>query len=92
MLWLIFWFIQSGTSQDSARAYVGQVTEITSEASFTAAFLRPNISREHSGFIYRWPDVEDVSMFCHSQIVGKLRPPEKYGRGLLKFDLNANDF
>lgn len=79
------------SSKNTARTYIGTVTEIRKDRSLSGKFLRPNNTRDHRGFIYKWPNVEDVSTFKRHQILGKLRAPEKYGRGLLKFDINVEN-
>ncbi len=93
--WLAVKFFYSvnkaSASKNTARTYIGQVTAVRKDESFSGKFLRSHNSREHPGLVYKWPNVEDVSSFRSDQVVGKLRPPGKYGRGLLMFDLNVEN-
>ncbi len=79
-------------SNTRPRAFIGKLVTVNSSKSgmFEATFLRNAPSKEFSGFIYRFPNVEDISSFSFSQIIGKLRLPENYKRGLLKFDVNTD--
>lgn len=94
--WLAVSFFYSTTkaasSKQNKHTFIGKLVNISiADGLFEASFLRSSICKEFPGFIYRHPDVEDLSNFTFNQIVGKIRPPEKYKRGLLKFDLNVEN-
>lgn len=96
--WVIVNFIYSSNKpgpskqiikKPNGRAFIGKLVSVSNNEMFEATFVRSTPSREFSGFIYRFPDVEDVSSFHFSQVFGKVRLPENYKRGLLKFDINT---
>jgi hypothetical protein len=61
------------------------------EEVFRVDCLRPKRTKEHQGFIYRYPDVRDNKSCClFSQILYKLNPPENWQR-CLKFDVSCTD-
>lgn len=84
---------QAGSSKDvnktKSRAFIGKVVAVAKNGFFEATFLRSAHTRDFGGFVYRYPDVEDITSFHFSQVIGKLRLPENYKRGLLKFDIDT---
>lgn len=55
-----------------------------------ATFLRSKFTREFLGYVYQYPQIEDITTFSFFDIVEKLDSPIKYGRGLLRFNVHAN--
>lgn len=90
--WLVVTFYYSNgnasTSKQNSKKFIGQLLSLDHDGTFEAKFVRPYTSKECCGFIFKYPDVEDVSSFAFNQITGKIRAPETYKRGLLKFDVN----
>lgn len=93
--WLIVKFLYSNkkASKKNTQPCICKVIELKKDKQgFTGIFMRPSISKVHPGLIYRGPDIADSSVILFTEVVGKLRPPEKYRGGLLKFDLNVGTF
>ncbi len=90
--WLVVTFnysnAKTSTSKQSSKNFIGQLVNLADDETFEAKFVRPYTSNEFRGFIFKYPAVEDISPFTHNQIIGKIRDPEPYKRGLLKFDVN----
>lgn len=88
--WLVVTFIYSNgkaaTAKQSSRNFIGRLVGLEHNGSFEASFVRPQSTKEFDGFIFKYPDVEDVTSFNFDQIMGTIRAPEKYKRGLMKFD------
>lgn len=89
---------QMASSSRETLNYIGRLTGKVSaisredgEGDFKASFLRPKMTRDHCGYVYGYPAVEDNSELFFKQVVGKLVTPEKYGRGLLKFQVHHKD-
>ncbi|KAK9704508.1 hypothetical protein QE152_g27832 [Popillia japonica] len=72
------------TSNTFNRHYIAQVVKLI-EDGYERNFLREKDSRDYPGYVYTFPDVKDENEFAFQHIVGKLHPPVKYGRGLLRF-------
>ncbi|KAF2878896.1 hypothetical protein ILUMI_27273 [Ignelater luminosus] len=75
-----------GCSTSNFKPYIEQVKSITENRRFVGEFYRQRRCRDHPGFVYGLLDVPEVYELC---VVGKLNPPEKYRRGLNKFDINV---
>ncbi len=74
----------------SSRRFISQIFKCYNGRLY-GKFLRPATTREHSGYIYKFPVVEDVAKVSFNQIKKLLPPPQKYGRGLFKFCINAKN-
>lgn len=68
------------------------MVSITWDNEFLGNFLRTKITRDFLGYIYQFPDKEELSEFNFSEVVETVLPPEKYMRGYLKFKVNFNAF
>lgn len=89
--WLVVSFIYSaGTTKEVNRKFIGRLSRQAPNGTYEASFVRPHSTKEFCGFIFKYPDVEDVTPFDFKQIIGTIRAPEKYKRGLLKFDINID--
>lgn len=77
------------SSSNKTLNYVGKVLEFD-KGLFNVSFLRPKQSRDHNGHIFGHPDVEDEAWISHDSIIGKLIRPERFGRGLYKFEIHKN--
>lgn len=91
--WLIVVFYFATTSKSvkqSSKKFIGKIVSIDKNGTFEATFVRSQSSTEFSGCVYKYPDVEDISTFSSNQIIGRIRAPEKYKRGLLKFEVNSS--
>lgn len=100
--WVAVSFIYSsqkpGSSKKSlqkhnSRAFIGQLLSArpSKDGMLEAKFLRSSPNRDHPGLIYKYPDIEDITSFHSSQVIRKLCLPEKYKRGLLKFEVNTDE-
>lgn len=49
-------------------------------------------TRDYSGYLYTFPNVKDEYEFTFQQIAGKINRPEKYGRGLLRFEVCLGEY
>lgn len=97
--WLVVHFPDNASRKANAkksvgtggRNYIGLVEDVSSDGEFTGKFVRPKPSREFSGYVFGFPNVPDESAFTFEQIRKVLQPPERYGRGYLKFEVNSNE-
>ncbi|KAI5725023.1 hypothetical protein M8J77_010083 [Diaphorina citri] len=89
--WVLVYFDQECSHKTKKRGFICQVIGTADSNTLVGNFLRPKTTRDHKGFIYGFPNVIDKAKFSFSQIVGKLKPPKPYGRGLFLFELNSKD-
>lgn len=73
--WLLVGFDISTFSQKKNKYYIGKVIRSV-DGEFEGSFLRPRPTKNHSGYIYVFPDVPDVCLFTYEQVVGILYPVE----------------
>ncbi|KAK4872113.1 hypothetical protein RN001_016237 [Aquatica leii] len=74
-----------------SRYYIAQVVKLN-EDGYVGNFLREKTTRDYSGYVYTFPNVKDEYEFTFQQITGKINPPEKYGRGLLSFQIRLYEY
>ncbi|KAK9693284.1 hypothetical protein QE152_g34308 [Popillia japonica] len=88
--WLLVSFSPENKRACSSKMlyFVCCVERKNDDVEFQGKFLRGKTTVANRGFIYHFPEVEDVSNFHVSQIIGKLDEPEKSRRGEFKFKLN----
>ncbi|KAG5862645.1 hypothetical protein JTB14_004914 [Gonioctena quinquepunctata] len=80
------------TSKTFSRHYIAQVVKLI-EDGYEGNFLREKVSRYYPGYVYNFPDVKDeLFEFTFQHVVGKLNPPVKYGRGLLRFEIRVSEY
>lgn len=72
------------TSKAFTKYYIAQVVKINKDG-YERSFLREKTIRDYSGYVYNFLDVIDEYEFIFQQIAGKINPPKRYRRGLLKF-------
>lgn len=71
-------------------AKILQVQQSGAEKRFLVDCMRPKESREHNGFIYKFPNIRDDETYCkESNILYKLNPPELWQR-YLKFEKHCD--
>lgn len=88
--WVLVAFDPENASTSSKTFnYIGKIIE-TDRGLYKGVFLRSKITKVHQGHIFREPDIKDETWFRADQVIGKLVRPEKYGRGLFKFEINVN--
>lgn len=89
--WLLVNFFTYSTKARSStlnkKSFIANVRNVKENGNFTGEFYRQKNSRDFPGLIYGLPDVSDIFDFEYSQVSGRLNPPQKYGRGLKKFDI-----
>lgn len=83
--WAVIEFEESTTG---CRRFIGKIFKI-SKGKMYAQFLRPQNTREHDGFVFKYPQVKDVSEISFEQVKKILPAPDTYGRGLLKFCIHV---
>lgn len=90
--WVLVYFHQESSTKAKKRGFICQVIGSSADSdAWVGNFLRPKSTREHKGFVYGFPNVIDKAKFSLSQVVGKLKPPKPYGRGLFQFQLHSKD-
>lgn len=71
-------------------SYIAKFVKVKSGKMY-GNFLRPTVTKNYNGFVYKYPNVVDVYPFYFNQIKKKLIPPENYGRGLFKFNIHVKN-
>ena len=91
--WLLVAFSPETKKSCSSKMmyYICQVTD-RNDSEFEGNFLREKNTRDDSGFIYHYPDIEDRTKFEYVDVVGKLDEPEKFRRGNFKFKINLTTY
>lgn len=73
------------------RRFVGCIQKINDDETLTVKFLISKNTRNNSGFIYTYPNVDDIVDVKLNQVARKLSPPKQILRGALQFDINVKD-
>lgn len=80
------------------RRWIGRILRVNENETFLVSFLRSRNTRQHSGFIYSYPDlydqkgilIEDIATVCKTQILYSLPPPTKFQRAF-KFNVHKDN-
>lgn len=73
-----------------SRRFIGQILSVR-DGKFIGKFLGPTYSRNHNGYVFKYPEIDDITSFAYCQIVRKLKGPQPYGarEDFLLFDVFA---
>ena len=63
---------------------------VNENATFLVRFVRAKCTKFDSGYIYAYPDKEDMFPICKSQVLYRVPPPKKILRGAFKFSVHHN--
>ena len=84
--WVVVRFqVEEGKGE---RKWLGKIERINKNDTFLINFLRPQVTRLNSGFIYSYPKKEDHFAVCKSQILYSVTPPQILHRGIMKFAIH----
>jgi len=69
------------------RRWLGKIERINENDTFLINFVRLQVTKLNSGFIYSYPKKRDEYAVCKSQVLYSISPPKILRRGVMKFQV-----
>ncbi len=71
---------------------MGKIDAIDTAGKFMGDFVRPSVSKTNVGYVYKFLEKKDRTLFSLRQVDKALQDPKPYGRyGLLLFDIHSQE-